>query len=94
MQQGRYAPQHCIKSLTNRRLSFYRLFKLPFKNMPQDTIVLKGETHLLRLDSESKQEVKKICYEMLAENEEGKIGKYFMLKTKLIELLLIMLREL
>lgn len=63
-----------------------------FKNMPQDTIVLKGETHLLRLDSESKQEVKKICYEMLAENEEGKIGKYFMLKAKLIELLLIMLR--
>lgn len=64
-----------------------------FKNMPPETIQLKEGGYLLRLSSDAKREVMKQCYEMLAENEARQIGKYFMLKARLMQILLIMMRE-
>lgn len=64
-----------------------------FKNMAPEQIELKDGGHLLRLSSDAKREVMKQCYEMIAENEAGQVGKYFMLKARLIEILMLMMRE-
>lgn len=64
-----------------------------FKNMPPETIQLKDGGHLLRPLADTKREVMKQCYEMLAENEAGQVGKYFMLKARLMQVLLLVMRE-
>ncbi len=72
---------------------FTGFFGYHFKNMPPERIELKDGGHLLRLSSDAKREVMKQCYEMVAENEAGQVGKYFMLKARLIEILMLMMRE-
>ena len=64
-----------------------------FKNMPPETIQLKDGGYHLRLSADARREVMKQCYEMLAENEARQIGKYFMLKARLMQVLLLMMRE-
>ncbi|MBO5198098.1 MAG: AraC family transcriptional regulator [Lachnospiraceae bacterium] len=64
-----------------------------FRNMPPDTIQLKDGSHFLRLRFETRQEIAKHCYEILAENEAGQLGKYFMLKAHLMQILLLIVRE-
>ena len=64
-----------------------------FKNMPPGAIVLEDGGCLLRLPSDARHEVLKQCYAMLAENEACQVGKYFMLKAYLMQILLIMMRE-
>lgn len=64
-----------------------------FKNMPPNSIVLKEGGYLLHTNAEVKQEISKHCYEMLAENESCSVGKYFMLKTHLMQILLLIVRE-
>ena len=64
-----------------------------FKNMPPETIQLKDGGYHLRLSADARREVMKQCYEMLAENEARQIGKYFMLKARLMQVLLMMMRE-
>lgn len=64
-----------------------------FKNMPPESICLKGGGYLLHLSAETKREISKKCYEMLAENETCEVGKYFMLKAHLMQLLLLLMRE-
>ena len=64
-----------------------------FKNMSPNSIDLPDGSVVLHLGAEAKQEVNKQCYEMLAENEAGQVGKYFMLKAHLMQILLIIMRE-
>lgn len=64
-----------------------------FQNMQPGTIELKDGGHLLRMSGDAKREVLRQCYEMLAENEACQIGKYFMLKARLMQILLLMMRE-
>lgn len=64
-----------------------------FKNMPPNSIVLKDGSYVLHTTTESKQEIAKHCYEMIAENESAQIGKYFMLKAHLMQILLLMIRD-
>lgn len=64
-----------------------------FRNMPPNCIELKDGGYLLRLSTDAKMEVMKKCYEMLAENDACQVGKYFMLKARLIEILMLMMRE-
>lgn len=64
-----------------------------FRNMPQDSIILRDGGYLLRPGSEAKREISKHCYEMIAENEACQAGKYFMLKTHLMQIVLLMIRE-
>lgn len=64
-----------------------------FKNMPPNHICLKDGGYILHLSAETKREISKKCYEMLAENESCEIGKYFMLKAHLMQLVLLLMRE-
>lgn len=64
-----------------------------FKNMQPNSISLKDGGHVLHTTTETKQEISKHCYEMIAENESAQIGKYFMLKSHLIQILLLMVRD-
>lgn len=64
-----------------------------FKNMPPNQIVLKENSYRMHTSSQVKQELSKHCYEMIAENEADKVGKYFMLKAHLIQMLLLIIRE-
>lgn len=64
-----------------------------FRNQLPDTIPLKNGEHLLKLDSEARREVQKHCFEMIAEDEENQSGKYFMMKTLLMQIMLLMMRS-
>ncbi len=72
---------------------FTGFYDYHFKNMPPETIQLKDGGYHLRLSADARREVMKQCYEMLAENEARQIGKYFMLKARLMQVLLLMMRE-
>lgn len=64
-----------------------------FKNMPPNSIVLKDGGYILHTNAEVRQEINRQCYEMLAENDANKPGKYFMLKARLMQILLLVVRE-
>ncbi|MDD5934099.1 MAG: AraC family transcriptional regulator [Clostridiales bacterium] len=64
-----------------------------FRNMPENTIDLGEHGHVLRLSASTKREISRICYDMLAENEDNQVGKCFMLKALLIQLLMLLMRE-
>lgn len=64
-----------------------------FKCMPQNCIKLKNGGYLLKPGTAAKREISEKCYEMLSENETVRPGKYFMLKAHLIQLLMIIIRE-
>lgn len=65
-----------------------------FKDMPENIIKFQEESHLIKTDSKTRHEINKHCYEMLAENEAKKLGKYFMLKTHLMQIILLFMRDL
>ena len=64
-----------------------------FKNMPPNSIILPDGGYVLHTSTESKQEISKHCFEMIAENESNQVGKYFMLKAHLMQILLLMIRN-
>lgn len=64
-----------------------------FKNMPANSVVLKDGGYILHTTSETKQEILRHCYEMIAENEASQVGKYFMLKAHLMQILLLLIRD-
>lgn len=64
-----------------------------FKNMPPNSIIFKDESYILHTDADTKQEISKHCYDMLAENEACQVGKYFMLKAHLMQILLLIIRD-
>lgn len=63
------------------------------KDLPPNTMGLKDSSYLLHTDTELRQSLSKLCYAMLAENETNQVGKYFMLKSYLIQFLLLIVRE-
>lgn len=64
-----------------------------FRGMEPNSIQFQNGTCLLQTSLETRQEISKYCYDMLAEQETCKLGKYFMLKAKLMQILLLILRE-
>ncbi|MCI9540054.1 MAG: AraC family transcriptional regulator [Lachnospiraceae bacterium] len=64
-----------------------------FRNMPENTIILKENGFILHTDTELRQNLSKLCFSMSAENETDQVGKYFMLKAHLIQFLLLILRQ-
>lgn len=64
-----------------------------FKNMAQNSIETKDGTPILKTTSELKQKLMMHCYAMIAENESCNVGKYFMFKTHLMQMLLLIMRE-
>jgi AraC-like DNA-binding protein len=65
-----------------------------FKNMPPNSIVLRDGGYVLHTNSDTKQEISRHCYDMIAENSSNQVGKYFMLKAHLMQILLLMIRDL
>lgn len=63
------------------------------KDLPPNTMSLKDQSYLLHTDIELHQNLSKLCYAMLAENETNQVGKYFMLKAYLIQFLLLIIRQ-
>jgi AraC-type DNA-binding domain-containing proteins len=64
-----------------------------FLNMPPNSILLKDGGRVLHTDADTKQEIHRHCYEMIAENTANKAGKYFMLKAHLMQILLLIMRS-
>lgn len=64
-----------------------------FTGMPENSIILKDGGYVLHMSIENRQEVSKCCYEMVAEFKSNQLGKYFMLKAQLMQMILIILRE-
>lgn len=64
-----------------------------FIGMPENSIVLNNGKYILRMSAENRQEITKHCYEMVAEYSGSNLGKYFMLKAQLMQVILIILRE-
>lgn len=65
-----------------------------FKSMPPNSLLLKDNEYILHCSAELKKEMSKICWEMVAEQESDHAGKYFMLKAQLMQMLLLIVREL
>lgn len=85
--------QNIVSSREEPTVEFFTGFSdFQFKNMPPNSIVLNNSSFILHLDTESKREVSRICFEMLAENEACQLGKYFMLKAHLMQILLHIIR--
>lgn len=64
-----------------------------FKNMAPNSLELPNSSYILHTTAELKQEISKHCYAMIAERESNQPGKYFMLKTHLMQMLLLVIRE-
>ena len=64
-----------------------------FKNMAPNSIELSNHSYILHTNAELKQELTKHCYSMIAERESDQAGMYFMLKAHLMQLLLLVMRE-
>jgi len=63
------------------------------KDLPPNTMDIKNNCYLVHTDTELRQSLSKLCYAMLAENETNQVGKYFMLKSYLIQFLLLIIRQ-
>lgn len=64
-----------------------------FKNMPANSIAMKEGSCILHTSAELRQELSMHCYTMIAEKEGSKVGRYFMFKTHLMQMLLLIMRE-
>lgn len=64
-----------------------------FKNMAPNSIELPDKSYILHTTAELKQEISKHCYSMIAERESNQVGRYFMFKTHLMQMLLLVMRE-
>ncbi len=64
-----------------------------FKNMTPNSIELPDGSHVLHTSAELKQEISKHCFAMIAEKESSQLGRYFMFKTHLMQMLLLIMRE-
>lgn len=64
-----------------------------FRNMPPNSIELPDGGYILHTHAELKQEISKHCFAMIAERESNQIGRYFMFKTHLMQMLLLVMRE-
>lgn len=85
---------HVVTNLKEPTIEFISGFTdFHFKNMPPNSIILKDGSYILHTSSELKQEISKHCYAMIAEKEGNKQGRYFMFKTHLMQMLLLVIRE-
>jgi len=86
--------QNIVTSVKEPTVEFICGFtEFHFKNMPPNSVILKDGGYVLHTSAEIKQEINKHCYEMQAENDANKPGKYFFLKTHLMQILLLVVRE-
>lgn len=64
-----------------------------FKNMSPNSIEPENGNCILHTEGELRQEMSMHCYAMIAEKEGNQVGRYFMFKTHLMQMLLLIARE-
>ncbi len=64
-----------------------------FRSMAANSIELKDGSCIIHTTTELKQELSMHCYSMIAERESKHAGRYFMFKTHLMQMLLLVMRE-
>ncbi|HKL80356.1 MAG TPA: AraC family transcriptional regulator [Mobilitalea sp.] len=85
---------HVVSSQKEPTIEFISGFTdFQFKNMSANSIELKDSACILHTTAGLKQELTMHCYSMIAEKEGSHVGKYFMLKTHLMQMLLLIMRE-
>ena len=62
-------------------------------DMPRNHLPLPGSAPVIHTSGELRQKVFRICSSMQAENAMSRQGKYYMLKSYMIQLLLLIIRE-
>lgn len=69
------------------------LTDLHFAKLPPNTIQLNENCPVLHTQGELKLKINKLCVSLEAERDTRRCGKYFMMKTYVMQLLLLILRE-
>lgn len=64
-----------------------------FRDMEPNNFDIRRNIPIIHTDAELKQQVTKLSYAMLEEQENNMPGKYFMLKSYLTQMLLLIIRE-
>ncbi len=64
-----------------------------FKNMPPNSIILPEGMHVLHTKGQLRQNAIGLCLDMVAEQYTHQIGQYFMQKSYLIQLLMLIMRQ-
>ena len=72
---------------------FIGLTDLHFPGMPENTVQLKNGP-VFHLQGDLKLKIAKLCVAMVAEKDNQRFGKYYMMKTYAMQILLLILREL
>jgi YesN/AraC family two-component response regulator len=87
--------KHIVTNTDEPTIEFIAGFtNFHFKNMAPNSIETKDGQCIINTTAELKQELMMHSYAMIAEKESSNLGKYFMLKTHLIQMLLLIIREL
>jgi len=85
---------HIIVNSKQPRIEFIAGFTdFQFKNMKPNSIELKDGGCIIRTKSKLKQQLSMHCHAMIAEKESNQVGQYFMFKSYLIQMLLLIIRE-
>lgn len=85
---------HVVANLKEPTIEFISGFSdFHFKNMAPNSIELGDGSCIVHMSAELKQEISMHCYAMIAEKESNQIGRYFMFKTHLMQMLLLVMRE-
>ncbi len=64
-----------------------------FKNMPQNHLIFPGGEQIIHTSGQFRQELTGICLGMVAERYSNQAGQYFMQKSYLMQLLLLLIRN-
>ncbi len=85
---------HIVTSTKEPTIEFiFGFTDFHFKNMAPNSIELPDQGYVLHTSAELKQEISKLCFAMIAEKESNQIGRYIMFKTHLMQMLLLIIRE-
>ncbi|WP_167958352.1 AraC family transcriptional regulator [Anaerosporobacter faecicola] len=84
-----------VTDVKNPMVEFFVGFSdIQFYDMPENSIEFGVNPKIMHMKTHMKQEVNKICYEMLAEYQSGQPGKEFMMKAYMSQLLIQIVRGL
>lgn len=83
----------CPEAETPTTEFFVGVMDLQIGKLPANTLPVPGGGHILHTSGELRQKLFRICSAMEAENAVCRQGRYFMLKSYLMQMLLLVIRE-
>lgn len=83
-----------ITDKDNTTLEFITGFSdFHFKDMPKNSIILPNNNNVIHTSGKLKSDITNICNTMIVEHENANLGKYFMLKSLLIQIIMLIMRS-